>query len=345
MKKLILLAVLCIVIEKTFAQKETFDLISYNEPKGWTKTVEETLVSHTITDNKKNTWCRINIIKSTVSKGTIEADFESEWQELIVKNYKPTDNRRENEVVEAEGWKIKAGSSKFTFSKSEAVAMLTTASGYERCVSIVAVTNNPDYLIDVQELIASVDLIKPESISYQAENDSQTNDNTVAPSVIGKWLKTSTSNSNYAINNGLHQYHKMQYEFNPDGTYNFLYRSFSYMPDIYIAKENGTYIIQGNSITITPQKSVFETWSKGTIIDANGKDASLDKLGKLKSSQKRSLEKVTYQFTKQYFSGIDEWSLMLEYNKQTERDGPYNGGSSFPNAWLYGAAKFPIELK
>ncbi len=336
---------LCTFIEKTFAQKETFDLITYSPPQGWTKNVEETLVSYTITDNKKDSWCRINIIKSTISKGTIQADFESEWQDLIVRNYKPAAERKENEVQEADGWKIKTGSSKFTFGNSEAMAMLTTASGYDRCVSIVAVTNNPDYLKDVQELIASVDLIKPETTVYQPQNNSQTDDNTIAPSVIGKWLKTSTSNSNYAVSNGLHQYHKMQYEFNPDETYSFLYRSFSYLPDIYTAKENGTYKIQGNSITIIPQASVFETWSKGSILDANGNVVYLDKLGALKSSQKRTLEKVTYQFTTEYFSGINKWQLVLQYNEQTERDGPYNGGTAFSNAWLYGTTEFPIELK
>jgi len=344
MKKLLLLSLLIAFAVNTFAQKQTFDLITFTPPQGWTKNVEETLLSYTITDSKTNTWCRIMVIKSTVSKETIEADFESEWQELIVKNYNPTDSRKESEVQETEGWKIKAGSTKFTFNNGEAIAMLTTASGYDRCVSIVAVTNNQDYLKDIEELIASVDLIKPTSISSQAENHSQTNDNTVAPALIGKWSKTSTSNSNYAVTNGLHQYHKMQYEFKPNGTYHFLYRSFSYMPDIYIAKENGTYVIQGNSITIIPQTSVFETWSKATTVDANGKDASLDKLGKLKTSQKRTLEKITYQFTTEYFSGINEWSLILEYNKQTERDGPYNGGSSFPNAWFYKPAKFPIKL-
>jgi len=326
--------------QSTNTNKETFDLITYSPPKGWKKNVEGNFVSYIKTDDKTSTWCRINIVKSTISKGTIEADFENEWQELIVNNYKPTDTRKENEVQDADGWKIKAGSSKFTFDNKEAMAMLTTASGYDRCVSIVAVTNNKDYIKDVQELIASVDLIKPEvtpPTTAIANNDENT--------IIGTWLKTSTSNSNYSVNNGLHQYHKMQYEFKPNGTYNFLYRSFSYMPDIYFAKENGTYTIQGNTITIIPQTSVFETWSKGTIIDANGKEATVDKLGKLKSSQKRTLEKVTYQFTSEYFSGIKKWQLVLQYDKPTERDGPYNGGTAFSNAWLYGTAEFPIELK
>jgi len=37
MKKIILLFVLCTFIEKTFAQKETFDLATFTPPKGWDK--------------------------------------------------------------------------------------------------------------------------------------------------------------------------------------------------------------------------------------------------------------------------------------------------------------------
>ena len=47
----------------------------------------------------------------------------------------------------------------------------------------------------------------------------------------------------------------------------------------------------------------------------------------------------------EYFSGIKKWQLVLQYDKPTERDGPYNGGTAFSNAWLYGTAEFPIELK
>ena len=70
--------------QSTNTGKETFDLITYTPPKGWTKNVEETLVSYTITDSKSNSWCRMMVIKSTISKGSIEADFESEctWFQL-----------------------------------------------------------------------------------------------------------------------------------------------------------------------------------------------------------------------------------------------------------------------
>lgn len=344
MKKIILINLFLIITGISFGQKQTFDLITYTQPKGWKNEINKELTSYTYIDKKDKSWCQIGIYKSTVSKGNIDADFESEWETLVKKKFHPVDTPNTN-MQQAEGWNIKSGACKFLFEEKETAVILTTFSGYGVCISIVATMPNQRYIKNFEELIASVKLKIPEANISHSQNNSQTNGNTTVPSVIGKWSKTSTSNSNSEVSNGLHEYHQMQYEFNPDGTYNFLYRSFSYLPDILIAKENGTYIVKENAITIIPQTSVFETWTKGSIIDGNGKVAYIDKLGKLKSSQKRALEKITYQFTTHYFSGIKEWSLVLQYNKQTVRDGPYNGGSSFSNAWLYGVAKFPIELK
>ena len=54
------------------------------------------------------------------------------------------------------------------------------------------------------------------------------------------------------------------------------------------------------------------------------------------TTENRKLEKVTYQFTKHYFSGIDQWNLVLQATTPTERDGPFSTAAAFNNAWLYG---------
>src|SRR6185436_10615608 len=73
-----------------FAQKETFDMVTYTPPKGWEKKVTENIITHSIINKTNKSWCQVAIIRSTNSKGSIEKDFESEWEEFIVKNYKPT---------------------------------------------------------------------------------------------------------------------------------------------------------------------------------------------------------------------------------------------------------------
>src|SRR5690349_17055875 len=140
MKKLILFCLSCFTATILFAQKQTYDLVVYTPPAGWKSEEQKNLMSYTITNKKNNSWCQIFIVKSTTSKGSIEADFESEWQELAVKNYRPSGAPVSGNVEEAEGWKIKAGIGKFIFNNSEATVLVTTFSGYDRCASIVSIT-------------------------------------------------------------------------------------------------------------------------------------------------------------------------------------------------------------
>jgi hypothetical protein len=163
MKFKILLFAICAIAGKAYAQKESFDLVSFTPPKEWKKEIQENFISYTITNKVKNTWCRIAVIKSTISKGNIELDFASEWQELVVVPYKTNGAPTTNDVQEKQGWKIKAGAGKFVFGNSDALAMLTTISGYSRCVSIVTITNDQGYLKNIGTFISSVDLKKPDA--------------------------------------------------------------------------------------------------------------------------------------------------------------------------------------
>ena len=53
------------------------------------------------------------------------------------------------------------------------------------------------------------------------------------------------------------------------------------------------------------------------------------------TTQNRTLEKTVYQFTKHYFSGIQQWNIVLQAGKATERDGPFSKNNTFSNAWYY----------
>jgi hypothetical protein len=311
------------LLSNIFAQKENFDIITYTPPAGWTKEVTENIVSYTITNKMNNSWCRIGIIKSTISKGNIEKDFESEWQDLVVRNFKPTDAPKLNEVHETDGWKIKEGVVKFTFNNSDAMALLTTISGYDRCASIVVTTNSQDYLKDVDALLTSIEFQKQES-AIQTPAPVNNSDN---PSIIGTWGSTASDQSSFRVNNGVMNYIMRQYTLNANGTYSFISKAYDPLMDkILLGKENGYYQISGNNLTIIPTKSVLEAWSK--------KDGR-DEWGKQINTENIALEKVSYQFTKHYFEGNKQWNLVLQTSKETQRDGPFSSSSAFSNAWYY----------
>lgn len=169
-QKITTVLALCITVSFSFAQKETFDITTFTSPKGWEKEVKKNAVNYKIIDQQKKTWCQIGIYKSTTTKGSIEQDFNSDWQELVVNSYKITAAPKMTEIPEADGWKIKSGGSKYSFNNSDAMVMLTTISGYGKTVSIVAVTNSAGYGADIQNFIASIELSKTNAAMQSPAN-------------------------------------------------------------------------------------------------------------------------------------------------------------------------------
>lgn len=334
MKKLLLCCILAFSTVVLFAQRETFDLTTYTAPSqksGWTKDVTENLISYTLVDNKKKTWCRIGIYKSTASKGSIEKDFESEWQELVTLPYKTTEAAQTNQVQESGDWKTKTGAGKYIFNATDAMAMLTSMTGYNRCVSIIAITNTQDYIEQIQSFLESVKLLKPENLADKStENSKQSDQNNNNAGIVGSWGKSNTVGQLYN-RFGSYSYNKQQYIFNANGTYRFTGKNYSEQYDeTLLIKENGTYTINRNSLTIIPQNSVIEAWTK-----KNG----ADNWNKLKTSQKRTLEKTTYQFS------IVERSLVLQTSRETVRDGRFSNGNfySYGPPGTFTAIKLPGE--
>lgn len=322
LKTILLYAFFSFYALASIAQKETFDLVTYTAPVNWQKEVTENIISYTSINNTTKNWCRINIVKSTASKGSIELDFESEWQELMVKNYKPTEPPQLNEVQEADGWKIKAGAGKFIFNNANAMATLTTMSGFNRCVSILASTNSQDYLKDIEALLSSIELIKPETVSQQSPVT-----NEVRISIIGTWVASESDNSNFRVKNGVMSTIWRQYTFNTNGTYTFYSKAYDPLMDkTLLGRENGTYQINGNNIIVNPQKSVLEAWSK---------IANRDEWGKKLNTQNIPLEKVTYQFTNHYSEVMNRMELVLQTSKETKRDGHFSNFNNFGNAYYY----------
>jgi len=321
MKKIFFFLIICLSFTDIYAQKETFDLFAFTPPAGWKKEVTQNSISYIATNKKNGSWCRIGILKSTISKGSIEADFESEWQDMIVKNYNPTAPPVLNEVRETDGWKVKEGVAKFKFNNADAQAMLTTISGFERCASIVVTINSQEYLENIDTFLKSVEFKKMVMAAQPPVTDNSNS------SIIGTWGISASDQSSYRMNNGVMNYIVRQYTFNENGTYSFVTKTFDpFMDKLLLGKENGTYLISGTNLTITPQKSVLEVWSK-----KNGND----EWGKFLSSQNIELETVKYKFTKYYMSGIKEWNLILQADKQTYRDGTFSGNAAFKNSWIY----------
>ncbi len=323
------------------AQQVSFDIATYTVPKGWKKMdSKEDVAGYAITNNKKGTYCQLAIYKSMASMGNASQDFETEWQDLIAKPYQVSTGREEGPAASDEGWEIKTGVAPFDFNGGKSIAMLVTASGYATRMSVVILTNTKDYDGEISKFIESFQL-KPPAVSYQPANVVTAN-NDGRPSLIGSWGKSSSVHTTYGdpVSAGSAGYGKQQYTFNQDGTYSFVANTFrSSYNEILLIREHGKYLVNGSDLTIIPEESAIESWSK---------KSGTDKFDKLLRTQKRDLEKVTYQYTLHFFSGITEWNLVLQAGgKVTERDGPFGNNETFSNAWYFrpiSSTNTPIEV-
>jgi hypothetical protein len=314
------------------AQQETFDIANFNRPADstvfkWSKAQEGNILSYTTVNTKDNSWCRINIVKSTASKGSIEKDFSSEWQDLIVKNFKPSGTPQYDPVQTSGDWKIRSGATAFPYNGSNAMALLTTYSGNDRRMSIVATTNDVSFIHPIDVFIASITLTKPTTVTDPASGTSGNND------IYGTWVISSSDQSSFRVKNGVMSTIWRQYTLNTNGTYTFVSKLFDpLMDNMLLGKESGTYALNGSTISINPQSSVLESWSKKNGSDWNRK----------LSSRKITLEKAGYQFARQYNSIFNEWQLVLKASKPTKRDGPF---SSNAEGWIYIAATDITQIK
>ncbi|HKP69250.1 MAG TPA: lipocalin family protein [Pyrinomonadaceae bacterium] len=316
------LVLLCI---GSFAQtQETFDIASFKSPAGWQKEAGQNALQIATEDKSDGTYCLIFLYKAIPALAGPDENFKASWDTIVKEAVKVNDTAQMIPAENKEEWKALGGYSPFEKEGEKGVAVLMNISGYGKMVNVLILTNTQKYEPAMTKFLESISLKKPESSApVQA---------TTAPAaspIVGTWGSNSGATMTYGdpVAAGMAGYSKNQYTFNTDGTYKFVSKTFRMSYDkILLVIENGTYQINGGALTIKPQKSVIQAWSK-----LNG----VDKWGRMLSTQPRKLETVTYKFTKHYFSGIDEWNLVLQGEQPTERDGPFSTFTLFPSAWYY----------
>ena len=326
MKQLLSLIVclLSFLVSSPAQTSDEFDIARFQPPPNWQKQTKEGVVLFSTLNQQKGTYAMITLYGSGESSGSAKKDFDSEWQQFVVGQLGIKGSPQIEPVRNADGWSIVSGGTTFQNEQGTSAIILSTYSGYGKTFSATAIFNSQDYVPAIDAFAASIKLRKPgpRPQTQPASDDS-------AASIVGTWGKSAGAHMTYGdpVAAGMAGYSKDQYTFNADGTYGFVSKTFRMSFDrILLVKENGNYQISGNTITITPKKSVIEAWSK--------RDGG-DSWGRLLTTQNRTLETVTYRLTKHYFSGIQVWNLVLQADQPTQRDGPFSNNTTFNNAWYY----------
>lgn len=308
-----------------FAQSTKFDIMTYAAPAGWT--AEKDANALRFTKESGSNYCVISLTRSVDGVGDSGKNFELLWKGMATDGLNAGTPLR-GSTGDKNGWQTEIGVAMFEKDGLKGAALLTTFTGNGKVVAILAITNSDEFQPAIEAFVDSVKL-PPIAIQKAPAAASAAAPSGDAAKLVGKWNRSGSVSPVYAdpVSWGTAGYTKSRYEFKADGTYFYTERSFRMMyQHIIIVRENGRYAVSGNTLTIKPAKSVIASYTKAGGVDA---------LGALVKSQARPLETVNYRFTFHYFSGIQEWNLVLQADEVTQRDGSFSNNTTFPNAWYF----------
>jgi hypothetical protein len=187
-KKIFILLMLAVSIN-IYAQKtESFDLASYTIPKGWKKETGNGSVSYSITAQQQ--YAKLIVYKSIAGTGVLNTDFNKEWNDLVVTPYKTSTAPDLTEENLPNDWKIKTGTSTFSFNGSQSVVILMTAVSKGNKMSLVFLTNSDKYMADLETIGNSLQFKKATTVSTNTITNNNTNNQ---PAVNSSYSFTTTN--------------------------------------------------------------------------------------------------------------------------------------------------------
>jgi hypothetical protein len=325
LSKICLLLIVFPVFSIISFSQEKFDIVSFKTPASWQKEIKPNAVRFGKEDVSKGTFCLMMLFKSVAADEDSKKNFQTSWQAIVKGSLAKVSDPQLQPTATENGWNVESGMAQYENDGAKGVAMLVSATGGGKSVNLLILTNTDAYQAETATFIES--LVLPKVETQKETPVSQTNESNQR--LIGKWQRAGSIAPKYGdpVSSGMAGSIKSRYEFKTDGSYVFTQRVFGMSNSkIIIVKENGTYKIDGNKITIAPKKSLIESYAKS---------GGGNTLGQRLSSENRPLETVAYQFTFHYFSGIKEWNLVLQADSPTQRDGEFSSLKVFENAWYF----------
>jgi hypothetical protein len=179
------IATLCLlsILVVANAQKGTFDLATYTQPKGWAKQATKETLQLTKEDAATGAYCFITLYKALPGDEDPKSNFTMSWEALVKETLGVLNVPEMQAPVSDDGWVAESGYATFEKEGASGIALLVTTSGYGKMVNILILTNSDVYETAVTGFLASIDLKKPTVVST---NTTKTNPDITTPSTPRK---------------------------------------------------------------------------------------------------------------------------------------------------------------
>lgn len=305
-----------------FGQRQTFDIISFTAPSGWKKEVSANAVQFGKEDAAKNAIGLIMIFRSVQAGNDSKTNFDASWEQIVASSFGKVNTPQMQPVGKDNGWKIESGVAQYDQNGNKGIVLLVSASGNGKVLNMLAVTNSEIFQPDITAFFESVKLPQVAEVNTRPANSANAN----VPAQLTRYLWRS-SQSRKDGSGGSAGYSTNRYYFNADGTYQFTNETFQYhRPKYYLVNEEGVYRVNGNLITLTPNKSNYSSHA----------------LKKTEPPIRSGVfNTTTVQYTFEFTTIYDRLRLVLvpNTNAETTRDGVFNYfvNGELSRAYLYEA--------
>ncbi len=129
---------------KAGAQSETFDITSYSAPKAWKSQSSESMIQFSVEDEAKGSYCLIMLFKSLPGTADPKANFDAAWESVVKEAVSVSSPPEMQPAATENGWEAQTGYAPFESNGSKGVVMLVTATGFEKMVNILILTNSEE---------------------------------------------------------------------------------------------------------------------------------------------------------------------------------------------------------
>lgn len=145
--------ILLLLLWPSLVLADTFDIIEYTKPGGWTSQVNKGTLS--LAKQVGNAFTIVTVPPSRASEGSVKQDFDKVWSAIApsfgIATAPQTTTRK------ADGWDVLAGGAAGTVQGAAATILLVELTGSGKTIGLVVATTLPD-LSEVEQLLGSIKL-------------------------------------------------------------------------------------------------------------------------------------------------------------------------------------------
>ena len=146
----------------SFAQRETFDIISFIPPTGWERTGNKDVVAFTKYTDARTAYCTIAVYDSRPGTDDLQKEFLFEWNDLIKKSKQIELPAERKEIKGTNGWNAIAGEG-ISGTQPPYVAMLLSMVGFGRVASVLVYISDDQFEPEVDKFWTNMQMVQPAS--------------------------------------------------------------------------------------------------------------------------------------------------------------------------------------